>query len=264
MVDSNMPTGLDGKATVVDGCPVVAIIVIALLPLPTIAEKPVGCGDGLPIAIAKLGSGMWSGGIVVRKVIVKATLSAGVVVSPAKLWISVVISEGKRNISTQCKLKRINLVISASHVAVRHFEVTCSTTEAVVTVREIFGVVNLKAATGIDGIVTAPRLEAATIVGGHHFIVYRASSRVALEPAVLASTAEVNNVGCGWIDLEVDVEDEAVGLNTDWDRAIHASPPSELRTAVIGLIERNTASVAEFAGPLQALASVWGNALSSV
>ena len=54
MVDTNVSSGLNGKATIIDRCPVV-IIVVALLPFPPIAEEAIRCYRRLPVAIAILG-----------------------------------------------------------------------------------------------------------------------------------------------------------------------------------------------------------------
>jgi len=202
MVGSNVPSGLEGKATVVDSSPVV-IIVVPLLPLPTIAKEPIGRDDGLPIVIAELGPGVGSGGIVVGKIIVKTTLPAGAMVPSAKLRVPVIVSEGKGDISSQCKLVRIDLVISASHVAVRlrHFEMTGSTVEAFKAVGKVLGEVDFKATARVNGIVTASCLEAATIVGCNFLVIYGASGRIALEPAILSSTTKLDEIGCGWISF---------------------------------------------------------------
>ena len=92
----------------------------------------------------------------------------------------------------QCKLEGIDLIISARHVVVRHMKMASSTTKAVITVGKVFGVVDLKAASCVDGIIAATRLEATTVVRGHHFVVSWTPCRVALEPAVLAPTTKFN------------------------------------------------------------------------
>jgi len=142
MVDPYVPTWFDGKATVINCCPV-AIIVVALLPFPIIAKEPIGSGDRLPVAIAPLGSGLWSGGIVVCKVVVETPLSTRIVVSPAKLRIPAIVQKGKGNIPPQSKLERVDFIVSASYVVVRHLKMTNSTTEAMVGVGKVFRIVNL-------------------------------------------------------------------------------------------------------------------------
>ena len=93
MVDTNVSAGLDGKAAIIDRCPVV-IIVVALLPFPPIAEEAIRCGGGLPVAITRFGPGVGPSGIVVRKVIIEAALSTRIMISSAKLRISVVVQKG--------------------------------------------------------------------------------------------------------------------------------------------------------------------------
>ena len=90
VVDANVSAGLDGKTVIIDCRPVV-IVVVALLPFPPIAEETIRGGGGLPVAIAKFGPCVGPSGIVVQKIVIKAALSARIVVSPAKLRISVVI-----------------------------------------------------------------------------------------------------------------------------------------------------------------------------
>ena len=93
VVDANVSAGLNGKATIIDSRSVV-IIVVTLLPFPPIAKETIRCGGGLPVAIAKFGPCVGSSGIVVRKVVIEAALSARIVISSAKLRISVIVQKG--------------------------------------------------------------------------------------------------------------------------------------------------------------------------
>ena len=191
VVDANVSTGPNGKAIFVDSRPIV-MIVVALLPFPPIAKKTIRCGGGLPVAIAKFGPGVGPSGIVVRKVVTEAALSARIVISSAQLRISVVVQKGERHISSQCKFEGIDLIISARHVVVRHVKMASSTAKAVESIGKVFSVINLKAASGVDRVVATARLEATPVVRGHHLVVRWTSCSVAFETAVLAPAAKFN------------------------------------------------------------------------
>mmetsp|Transcript_8411 Transcript_8411/g.17447 ORF Transcript_8411/g.17447 Transcript_8411/m.17447 type:complete len:295 (-) Transcript_8411:148-1032(-) len=116
----------------------------------------------------------------------------------------------------------------------------------------------------IDRVEATASLEASAVVLSHHLVVVVAPNLTALEPSVLAVSAEFNRLR---FFGAVIVQGKFLRLDAYRSGAVVAGPASHLRVSV-GLPKDGPASalvtVVESVGPLLAVAHIWGHALAKV